>query len=162
MKLFRSTLLVAIGLAIGVLALAPKTAHTQVATPVQVMNTPSTPVPNRDVDNPGRHAFLGQCSASPPADCIVAAPASQRVVGQYVNARINARKCDNFVLQQITDGPRALLTFPCVAAGKDTWVAQGPITFFIEPGSTVFGHWSPTLASDESLSMTLTGYTITP
>src|SRR5437763_1064723 len=140
MKPFKSTLLVAIGVAAGILALlAPKAAHTQVATPVQVVNTPSIPVPNRDVDHPGRHPFLGRCIASPPDDCIIAAPPGQRAVVQYLNARINSKKCDNFLLQQTAEGRPVLLTFPCVAAGRDTWVAQGPITFFIEPGSTLVG-----------------------
>lgn len=44
--------------------LAPKSVHALVATAVQVMNTAANPVPNKDVDQPGRHAFAQSCSTT--------------------------------------------------------------------------------------------------
>src|ERR1700720_4645119 len=42
---------------------SPRTAHALVATLVQVVNTSANPVPNKDVDNPVRHAFSSECSS---------------------------------------------------------------------------------------------------
>jgi hypothetical protein len=44
--------------------LVPKAAHAVAATLVQVANTPASPVPNKDIDQPGRHAFVQQCTAT--------------------------------------------------------------------------------------------------
>jgi hypothetical protein len=49
---------------------APRAAHALVATAVQVMNTPATPIPNKDVDAPARSPLTlscggtGQCTTS--------------------------------------------------------------------------------------------------
>ena len=94
---------------------------------------------------------------------MILAPRDRRVVVQYLNVGIFSRKgCDQFVLQQVTDVGNAVLYFPCVPAGKDAAIVQGPITFFIEPGFALLGHSIPALPSDGQLNVTLTGYTITP
>ncbi len=40
----------------------PRAAHAIVATAVLVENTTASPVPNKDVDQPGRHAFTQSCA----------------------------------------------------------------------------------------------------
>ena len=65
MKFVKSTLTVtgAVILAGCILAMvAPKAAKAIVATAVQVVNTTAAPVPNKDVDQPGRHAFVQSCA----------------------------------------------------------------------------------------------------
>jgi|HubBroStandDraft_1064217.scaffolds.fasta_scaffold166776_3 hypothetical protein len=57
---FGAVLLAALLLALAV----PKATHTFVATLVQVANTVADPVPNKDVDNPGRaNIQLAGCGA---------------------------------------------------------------------------------------------------
>jgi hypothetical protein len=48
----------------GLILAAPRTAHAIAATLVQVTNTPADPVPNKDVDNPARHPYAANCTAS--------------------------------------------------------------------------------------------------
>ncbi len=64
---FAQTLFTGIGGVIAIAALlamlAPKVAHAVAATLVEVVNTPSSPVPNRDVDNPARHPYQQECNS---------------------------------------------------------------------------------------------------
>ena len=148
-RLFAALGLLAAALALTVLA--PRAARAVAAVLVQ------------DADAPGRHPFVKQCIGSASSDCVISAPPDQRVVLQYVSAGIFSRRCFYFTVERISEVTGAqVIRFPCVSAGPQTWVAQGPMTYFIEPGSSVFGFVEPGLLSDESLSFTLTGYTITP
>jgi len=73
----------AAALAITSNLLAPKAAHAVAAALVQVVNTRSAPVPNQDVDQPGRHPFPLYCQNCGINTCLTpAVPANTEFVIQ--------------------------------------------------------------------------------
>src|SRR5580704_6162253 len=60
---------------------APRAAHAVAAALVQVVNTRSNPVPNQDVDHPGRHAFQASCTITSVFDNIFCDPQPQPPAG---------------------------------------------------------------------------------
>jgi hypothetical protein len=154
-----------LGLLACIAMLAPQKARAVVATLVQVVNTPSSPVPNQDVDHPGRHPFSQMCTGAP-SSCVITAPSFQRVVIQYVSAWHHGTPACTYVLLQELDPILLSARLPCVSAGTDgfgpTYIAQGPITLYIEPGKSV--NVSETLASSGSAAfeVLVTGYGIAP
>jgi hypothetical protein len=144
--------------AILISVLAPKATHALVATLVQVSNTPSSPVPNKDVDSPahativplGCQAFgdpetgelictlgvgtLGQGSISP-----YTVPAGQRLVLEQVAAFCQTQPDGSipFVNFNITEAG-VLLAEPLALTSKqnDEFVTQA-VRYYADPGSTL-------------------------
>jgi len=90
------------------------------------MNTSANPVPNQDVDNPGRNAFLAKCVSQ-------ASPGGN--FEQYCNALPAVPAGKIFVIQTITGitSSTNLATSPvlfsvAVSTGGATWVWNGALT----------------------------------
>src|SRR5580693_8024830 len=66
---------------------SPK-AHAVVATLVQVVNTRSTPVPNQDVDIPGRHPYQQSCVSGTFLCTMPAVPPNTELVIQTVSLTV--------------------------------------------------------------------------
>ena len=135
-----------------VLALAaPKPAHGIVATMVQVVNTPSQPVPVADQD--ARNSFeIVLCVASPqPLGCpdnftVPATTASaqpvERLVIEFVSfgcdaeARINLRSETGIVEGQPAPGI-FFHTFLVTGSANSGFAAATPVRIYADPGSTI-------------------------
>jgi hypothetical protein len=119
---------------------APRAAHALVATAVQVMNTPATPIPNKDVDAPARSPLtmackgLGQCETD-------AIPAGYTyVLDSFAIAAVAGAPTTGLMEWKAPTGPggwlTAQLTVPLtVSAGKA--VAGGNYTMYATGGTTL-------------------------
>lgn len=117
--------------------LAPKATHALVATLVQVANTPASPVPNRDVDDPDRGSILyGGCTAAPSAgstqsNCVandLIVGEGQRFVSQQLEAYCTAPKGNNVYGTSVSvfeAGNYSAHFFPLISEGD----AAGQVAF---------------------------------
>jgi hypothetical protein len=123
--------------------LAPRAAHAVTATLVEVVNTRSTPVPNQDVDHPGRHPYQQSCNSggNPVQNGFMscqmpAVPPNTEVVIQNVSVDINLAPGPQqfgFLLTQ-GGGVGAETLFPLVSvAGR--YIGNQPTTQFADPGT---------------------------
>lgn len=129
------------GLTLGLLT--PKAAHALAAAAVLVENTTSSPVPNQDVDQPGRHAFIQSCSASSSTGCnmVPAIPAGNVFVVQTLTAT---------QIYSVTTNPAALfygisthgssaqviLNSTQEANVPQVFLTSSNLTFYQDPGTT--------------------------
>jgi hypothetical protein len=153
--------LVAVTLTLGILF--PNRAHALAVALVQVANTPANPIPNQDVDQPGRHPFQQQCSGV--MQCNITAPVGQRLVLQYINARLIGEplgpvpSCGVFI---VGTGGSADAWLPCISvSGAPAIFAHTPLTMYVDPGGTATVS-AFTSASSTTFEALVTGYTITP
>ena len=121
--------------------LSPKTAHAFVATAVQVMNTSSTPVPNKDVDQPGRHAFTQSCSTTSTFFCTLqpAVPAghvfvTQTLVGFQV---LSAPAPVALQIATFTNGVSNNILLPATVEPNNAsdYMTLANLTLYMDPGS---------------------------
>jgi len=168
MERFKKFVFLATGLVVLVciVMVAPQKARAVVATLVQVVNTPSSPVPNQDVDHPGRHPFNQMCTGTPSA-CAITAPFGQRVVVQYVSTWHSGSPACVYVQLQLVDPSILAARLPCVSAGTDSfgspiYIAQGPVTVYIEPGKTMGVSDHLAGSGSAAFEALVTGYTIAP
>lgn len=139
--------------AIFISVLAPKATHALVATLVQVSNTPSSPVPNKDVDS-AAHATvvpLG-CFASPqPFDggvfCTLGVgggsaytvPAGQRLVIEQLSAfcQTNSNGGIPFIEFNLTEaGTQVIVPLALTSNQNDEFVTQA-VRYYADPGTTI-------------------------
>jgi len=129
----------------------PKAAHGIVATMVQVVNTPSQPVPVADQD--ARNSFeIVLCVASPqplgcpdsftvPATTATAQPVERLVIefvsfGCDAEARINLRSETGIVEGQPAPGI-FFHTFLVTGSANSGFAAATPVRIYADPGSTI-------------------------
>ena len=147
---------------------SPK-AHALAATLVEVVNTRSTPVPNQDVDHPGRHPYQLSCNATGTdqngyISCqMPATPPNTELVIQ--NASVA-------VLYTVPVYPAELIT---KVGGVTTWnylllapqsssafVASQLVTQYNDPGTQPAVFFQATSPNPNVvLECTITGYTVT-
>jgi hypothetical protein len=155
----RSSLIVAIGLVAGVSLvglLAPQAARAVQDLLVTVTNTSVNPVIARDTDSAGRHPFTQRCRSL--GGCTFSAPAGQRVVVQYISAKVDAVGCSYLSINLISND----IFLPCVSSADGIWIAQGPLTFYIEPGEVIGTGFATFGGSTGAENVTITGYTVSP
>jgi hypothetical protein len=127
--------------------LAPKAVHAVVATAVQVMNTSANPVPNKDVDQPGRHPYTTGCShnnaptASEVTCDTVATPVTSELVIQGVNLFFfpSGTAVPTFLfVQVVTNGTTTTFNLASVASPDGIYYFSALTTpLYADPGSTI-------------------------
>jgi hypothetical protein len=139
--------------AILISVLAPKATHALVATLVQVSNTPSSPVPNKDVDS-AAHATvvpLG-CLANPQpfnggVECTLGfgggspytVPAGQRLVIEQMSAFCQSSPNGGipFIEFSLTEaGTQAVVPLALTSNQNFEFVTQG-VRYYADPGTTI-------------------------
>jgi hypothetical protein len=136
--------------------LSPK-AHALVATLVEVANTRSTPVPNQDVDTPGRHPYQQQCQGLSSGCLMPTVPPNTEVVTQIVSVLINGGSPLYAELTTVGGGNTVNTFIPLVAVGGGDFVGTQQITQYMDPGTSAT--CSGPLNS-VSFSCTIIGYTV--
>ena len=155
-------------LAVAVLILAaPRGAHAIAATLVQVTNTAANPVPNQDVDSPGRHPYQQNCNSGSSAiqdgqiGCeMPPVPPNTEVVIQNVNVDINLAPGPQQWGVLLTQGGGVMgeTNFPLVSvAGR--YVATQPTTQYADPGTPIV--CSATVTAGGFFECFISGYTVT-
>jgi hypothetical protein len=123
MKFLKSLLMGTGAVVLAGLVLAlfdPKAVHAIAATAVQVVNTASSPVFNRDVDNPARTPYTDACTVTPPVQtCTITVPAGQRFVIEQFTA-----------VQQLTVGRLGYVSVAALTSGQDSPHNFTPTTTF--------------------------------
>jgi hypothetical protein len=154
--------------------LAPKAAHAIAATAVQVMNTTSTPVPNQDVDAPGRSPFAQLCWAASSSSCTLlpAVPAGKEFVVETISAFMAASasfsgiapvfsignvETHGVVLNAI--GNAALVTMLPPIGNNGFSAAMIPVTIYEDSGNTPQANLVS--LTPGYFSATLTGHLVT-
>jgi hypothetical protein len=141
--------------------LAPKAAHAVTATLVEVVNTRSTPVPNQDVDAPGRHPYSQTCSSTGSGNffgCdMPTVPPNTEVVIQNVSMLLSGGSPTSGSLVSTSGGQVVTAYIPLVAVGGPYFSASQPITQYIDPG-TVAACYGP--FGFTGFSCTISGYTV--
>jgi hypothetical protein len=114
---------------------SPK-AHAVVATLVQVVNTRSTPVPNQDVDIPGRHPYQQSCVSGTFLCTMPAVPPNTELVIQTVSLTVIGSGSLNDVLFSTVGGGNMATTYlPLVPVGGAQFVAIQAVTQYADPGT---------------------------
>jgi hypothetical protein len=157
---------------------APKAVHGLVATLVQVANTAANPVPDKDVDNPGRatlvvaYCDLGSLSGSSgDIYCVLpyTVPATDRLVIQQVEAECSTPKGNNLVGTNFTvttnGNPYAhqllLQNEGASPFNNDAFVADQAVHFYADPGSTLeVDTFTTDLTGSTSCQVAISGYLI--
>lgn len=161
--------------AILISVLAPQATHALVATLVQVSNTPSSPVPNKDVDSPA-HATVVPLScvmeaeeSSPDLSCALGVgggpaytvPAGQRLVVEQMSAFCQTSPNGSIPLVEfgITEAGTTI-GVPLVLTSKqnDELVTQA-VRYYADPGSTITG--SAAGPSGSFCNYSVSGYLVT-
>jgi hypothetical protein len=137
--------------------LSPR-AHALVATLVEVANTRSTPVPNQDVDHPGRHPYQQQCTSFSSGCTMPIVPPNTEVVIQMVSVYTNGVSLAYSGLGTTAAGNTVSTFIPLVAVGGGNFVGTQQITQYMDPG-TAATCANPIFNSD-SFSCTISGYTV--
>jgi len=152
--------------------LLPKAAHAVVASLVQVVNTRSTPVPNQDVDHPGRHAFQASCSVTSSFNNIFCDPQPQPPTGtEFViqNISMLLPNLPNGVAPQysqlysVVGGFSAASFFPFTQQGANTFVLNQAFNSYSDPGPSNPIQCYVLLtgpANGSQLTCIVTGYTV--
>jgi hypothetical protein len=166
------------GAALGVVTtlamVTPRAAHAVAAALVQVTNTSANPVPNQDVDAPGRHIYQSTCTTATGDSfgkqfvCTLSAvPANRELVIQTVS--ILAETPNPPAIGQLGTtggGVGAIVGFPVVNSGFSEFgtaigSATHPLTLYADPGTQP--ECSITVASAPaipSMICTVIGYTV--
>lgn len=154
--------------------LVPKAAHAIAATAVQVMNTIASPVPNQNVDEPGRHPFglLGS-SNSGGNSTVFTVPAGQRYVIEEYYAGCSVANTNSMTEGFVQAGTPALNNIQTAStaahlsgangASASFWVASGTTRLYADPGQFIY-----VVASDgasgqalQSCRFSVSGYYLT-
>lgn len=144
---------------------APKAAHAIVATAVQVVNTTASPVPNKDVDQPARHAFTQYCSGSDGCTMTPPVPAGNVFVVQTENIQFSFSGGNpvNIALYGVTTNSfNTSIALPAVAVANDAggFLADSNRTFYQDAGSTPLCQ-GVVVGSSYGLSCYASGYLVT-
>jgi hypothetical protein len=153
--------------AVALTMLSPK-AHALVATLVEVANTRSTPVPNQDVDAPGRHAYQSSCTVdgtnqNQTLTCQMPTvpPNTELVIQNLSMVLYNTTPVypANFSTQV-----GAALSYTYVLLAEQSgiaYVANQALTQYSDPGSTPICSFQAISSNPNAeLSCSITGYTV--
>jgi hypothetical protein len=136
-------------------ALAPKATHALVATLVQVSNTPSSPVPNKDVDSPA-HATVVPLNCFAQADqfsggeaCTLGVgggsaftvPAGQRLVVEQMSAfcQTSPNGSIPFVEFAVTEAGTQVTVPLVLTSNQNNELVTQAVRYYADPGSTISG-----------------------
>ena len=152
----------------------PRAAHAVAAALVQVTNTSANPVPNQDVDAPGRHLYQSTCvtttgdSSGKQFVCSLSAvPANRELVIQTVSILAEAPNPPAIgQLGTTAGGVESVAAFPVVNSGLTEFgtaigTATQPLTLYADPGTqpecSVVVASAPTISA---MTCTVSGYTV--
>jgi hypothetical protein len=146
--------------------IAPKAAHAVTATLVEIVNTRSTPVPNQDVDAPGRHPYQQTCFSSSnqqgEVNCTMPAiPPNTELVIQNVSMLVNLTSAPLYSRLITVGGGVNLNTYIPLVAQSSYYMASQPLTQYEDPGYAAICDSTTTNTSPSvQLTCTITGYTL--
>ncbi len=148
--------------------ISPK-ARALAATLVEVTNTRSTPVPNQDVDHPGRHPYQSSCSSSGGTDqndvvsCrMTATPPNTELVVQNISMILynTVPVYPGEFITQVGGVPTADYLLLSQQSGI-TYVANQPLTQYSDPNSQPACQFQATSSNPNSfLVCSINGYTV--
>jgi len=144
---------------------SPK-AHALAATLVEVVNTRSTPVPNQDVDHPGRHPYQQSCFSNVNqggiVDCIMptVVPANTEVVIQTVSMILGASTPPQYSQLITFGGGTALDTYIPLVAQTNYYMATQPLNQYADPGSQIECATALTGTGAGGFTCAIAGYTV--
>jgi hypothetical protein len=164
----------ALGIVATLALVTPRAAHAVAAALVQVTNTSANPVPNQDVDAPGRHLYQSTCvtttgdSLGKQFVCTLpAVPANRELVIQTVSILAEAPNPPAIGQLEITaGGVESVAAFPVVNSGLTEFgtaigTATQPLTLYADPGTqpicSVLVASAPTIPA---MTCTVSGYTV--
>jgi hypothetical protein len=151
----------AVALAAGVLTLAfPRAAHAVAAVLVEVTNTRSNPVPNQDVDAPGRHPYQQSCSTTSITCFMPVVPPNTEVVIQTVSMTFSGGTPGSLILSSVGGGVGVNTYIPLVAEPDGSFAVTQPLTQYADPGGSTSCSDSTIAHSAGSFTCTITGYSI--
>jgi hypothetical protein len=151
----------AVALAAGVLTLAfPRAAHAVAAVLVEVTNTRSNPVPNQDVDAPGRHPYQQSCSTTSITCFMPVVPPNTEVVIQTVSMTFSGGTPGSLILSSVGGGVGVNTYIPLVAEPDGSFAVTQPLTQYADPGGSASCSDSTIAHSAGSFTCTITGYSI--
>jgi len=145
---------------------APKAAHAVAATLVEIVNTRSTPVPNQDVDAPGRHPYQQTCFSSSNQDgevnCTMPViPPNTELVVQNLSMLVNLTSAALYSRLITVGGGANLNTYVPLVAQSSYYMASQPLTQYADPGYSPICDSTTTNGSPSvQLTCTITGYTV--
>jgi hypothetical protein len=166
---FAQRLFMAIGglaAAAALLTMVSPKAHALVATLVEVANTRSAPVPNQDVDHPGRHPYQQICYDNNIQNGFLSCtmpntPPNTELVIQHVSMTVNLTAPPLYSRLNTVVGGISVGTYIPLVAQSAYYMASQPLTQYNDPG---FGPTCDTtpVGSNPSAQLvcTITGYTI--
>ena len=146
--------------------LAPKAAHAVTATLVEVVNTRSTPVPNQDVDAPGRHPYQASCTATGTTPSGISCqmptvPANMELVVQNVSIALYNQVPIYSALFTTQVGPAVADNFLLLSQqAPNTWIASQQVTLYSDPGTSPVCSNSMYPNANAGLYCTMSGYTV--
>lgn len=152
--------------AAALLTMVSPKAHALVATLVQVENTRSTPVPNQDVDAPGRHPYQQQCfsnivSAGDTSCSMPSIPANTQVVIQTVSMVLSQNVVPQFGRILTSGGGVGVNLYIPFVAQSGFFIAAQPLTVYADSGSgPTCDAATNSAAPNSSFLCVLTGYSI--
>jgi hypothetical protein len=143
-------------------------AHALAATLVEVVNTRSTPVPNQDVDAPGRHLYQFSCLAvgtdqNDALACQMPAvpPNTELVVQNFNMVLFNMVPVYPALFSTHVGAAITGTSFLLAQQSSLTYVANQPVTQYSDPGTTpVCTFQGTTSNSNAQMTCTVTGYTV--
>jgi hypothetical protein len=155
--------------AAALLTLASPKAHAIVATLVEVTNTRSAPVPNQDVDAPGRHPFalVRTCPTTTIFCFFPPVPANTEFVIQTVSIAGQTGLANTpwplsiGFMFPITGGAQPPFAFPVVNSGGMYGSATQSLTAYADPGTSPFCEvLFPIALPSGTVTCTITGYAV--
>jgi hypothetical protein len=135
---------------------SPK-AHALAATLVEVVNTRSTPVPNQDVDHPGRHPYQQTCGFTSFQCQMPVVPPNTEVVIQSVSIYLNGGSPTFAQLATFGAGQAVSIYIPLAAVGGGVFTATQTVNLYEDPGT---GANCSGPINSGAFACTITGYTV--
>ena len=139
--------------------LAPKAVRAVVATAVQVMNTPASPVPNKDVDESARMAFTAYCERTANStfnSCSINVPPGKIFVVETVSFFASGK--EGFIGYS-SGGTFGKIYLPLTSIGN-TYEGTSPLRLYVDPGTVIGCQSDYNSAIDNLLQCTLSGHLV--
>jgi hypothetical protein len=132
--------------AIVLTVMAPKEVHATVAALVQVVNTPTNPVPTLNTENPARAPFQAFCTTFGSGFCSWTVPAGKSMVIEFVNTQVfvptgSANNASSLLFTTAGGTAGAFTMAPgthvVTQFGDDGYVANASVRLYADPGTTI-------------------------
>jgi len=117
--------------------IGPRAVRAAVATLVEVSNTTANPIPNKNVDEPARHAWTALCevgSAGTSASCTITTPNNEEVVVQAETYSVGADRANTYMLFS-SSATTAGSPFVVYAQAVDNDLSQPDNSYFANTAS---------------------------